>query len=250
MTHNESSNEKAARETFSRLASHALRGASHSFVNALALLADEQAVGALNPTQRRLLKNARSSASQLRQLSDDMALLTDAASGPVALNYEPIAVTTLVRKAIEQAQQPDAPNPPREIDVRITKASPTLHGDGMLLQRALAAIVENALRFSPSDTPIIVESRKRHDRIILTVSDAGDGVPADQSEAIFEPLVAAQRPLHIVGIGLGLGVGLAVARAICEAHGGPLTLSKEQSRGTVFTMDLPISEPLANTASG
>lgn len=250
MTNRETYDEKTARETFSRLASHALRGASHSFVNALALLADEQAVGALNPTQRRLLNNARSSASQLCQLSEDMALLTDAAAGHIALNYEPITVTTLVRKAVEQAQQPDAPKPPRQIDVRITKAAPAIHGDRLLLQRALAAIVENALRFSPADSAIIVESRKRNDRINFTVSDDGEGVPADQTAAIFEPLVVAQRPLHIVGIGLGLGVGLAVVRAVCEAHGGRITLSQRPSGGAVFSMDLPIGEPPANTTSG
>lgn len=250
MTHRESHDEKAARETFSRLASHALRGASHSFVNALALLADEQAVGPLNPTQRKLLKNARSSASQLRQLSDDITLLTDAASGPISLTTEPIIITTLVRKAIEQAQQPDPPNPPRQIDVRISKVAPEIHGDRLLLQRALAAIIENALRFSPPDSALIVESRKRLDRISLTVSDNGDGVPEDQAEAIFEPLVVAQRPLQIVGVGMGLGMGLAVARAICKAHGGRITLSRERSHGAVFTVDLPVSEPPANTASG
>lgn len=249
MTHREIHDEEAARETFASLAAHALGGASHSFVSALAMLADEQVAGTLNPRQRKLLKNARSSAEQLYQLSDDIALLTNAAAGQLTLNYELLTVTTLVRHAVEQAQRPDAPNPPREIDVRISKAAPALSGDALLLRRALAAIIENALRFSPAGSAVMVETRKRNDRITFTVTDAGNGVPADRASSIFDPLVLAERPLRSVGVGLGLGVGLAVARAISEAHGGHISLSPGSSRGAIVTMELPINEPPARPTS-
>lgn len=241
--------EGAARETFANIAAHALGGAAHSFVTALELLADERVAGALNPKQRKLLNNVRISAKQLYQLSDDIALLTNAAVGQLQLNYELLTVTTLVRLSVKQAQQPHAPNPPRDFELRISKVAPALSGDALLLRRALAAIIENALRFSPAGSPIIVETRKHYDRLSFTVTDVGNGVPVDQMVSIFDPLVSAQRPLQTVGVGLGLGVGLAVARAICVAHGGRITFSHGRPHGAICTVDLPISEPNAPAVS-
>lgn len=249
MTQHESVGQDAARQEFSALAAHALRGAAHSFTTALELLANEKAVGSLNQQQRKLLRTATSGAAQLRQLGDDMALLTYAAAGGLAPHFTPITVTTLIRKAVELAQQPEAPSPARDIAIHITPALPALPGDVALLSRALAAIIENALRFSPAESTITVEARKRRDRITFTVSDDGPGVPADQSASIFEPLSTLAHPQNIVGIGLGLGVGLAVARAVVEAHGGRITFSRAASGGAAFTVALPVNEASGNASS-
>jgi signal transduction histidine kinase len=231
----------AARETFSHLVAHALNGAIYSVVTGLALLGNEAAVGTLNPAQRNLLRNASDGAAQLRQLTDDILLLTAAAAQSLAPQRQPLALTTLVREATAKAQTPYAPTTARTISARITPALPLLLCDPTLLQRALAAIIENALRFSPAEAPVEVAAHKQRERIIISVRDHGAGVAPDQIARIFEPLYSGQAPREPVGVGLGVGLGLAVARVAIEAHGGRVSLRQSDATGTLFSLELPFA---------
>ncbi len=209
----------AARETFTSLMSHAFGGALQPIVGALALLADE-AYGPLTDEQQRLVAQANTGVEQLRQLQDDILLLARIQAQTLRLDAQPIALTTMLRSAIAQAQQPYPPTPARVIASHVSPALPPLLCDADLLRRALAAVVENALRFSPPDAPIAVEARKRNGWVVICVRDGGAGIAPDEASRLFAPLVIGTRPLQHVGVGLGVGLGLAVARACVEAHGG------------------------------
>ena len=72
-------------------------------------------------------------------------------------------------------------------------------------------------------------------RVLLSVSDRGEGIPPDERSRIFEPGVRLDdaRP--------GSGLGLAITRAIAEAHGGTLEVESEPGRGSTFTIALPVA---------
>lgn len=243
MTDARAPRDDAARKNFSWLVSHTLGGATHSIIGALMLLDDTQPGETLSARQRDLVTMANGSAIRLRQLSEDIELLTHLEAGTVQAQREDVPVTTLLREAIEQAQKPSAPNPPREIPSTVTRGLPLLVCDRTLMRRALAAIIENALRFSASDTPITIAARKQGTRVRFHIQNEGPGVAPENVERIFEPLYVGARPRSHAGVGLGLGLGLAVARACAETHGGHVWLESPDVDGVTFLLEIPFTPP-------
>ncbi len=233
--------EEAARRVFVWLAAHALGGAVHSITSSLTLLEHEEEGETLSDRQRTLLRTARVDSARLMRLSDDLLLLTHAAGGTLQARRERMPITTLVREAIDQAQSPLTPKSPRQVVSRVARTLPPALVDPTLARRALAALVENALRFSAADTVVSVGARKKGDRVVIRVEDAGAAIAEKDVDRIFEPLYVGVSPENRVGVGMGLGLGLAVARAAVEAQSGRVWLEPESRSGSVFILELPLA---------
>lgn len=233
--------EAAAREAFAWVASHALRGVTQSIVGSLALLAHEEPGETLTTRQRSLVQGASLASARLLQLSDDLQTLTHAAGGTLRARREPLALTTLLREAIAQARMTVSDKAPREIIVAIPRGAPLALGDASLARRALAPLIENALRFSPPGTPITVAARRRGQRAIIRVQDAGTDLISVDVERLFAPLTIGAHARSHLGAGLGLGLGLAVARACAEAQQGRVWLERATDEGATFALELPLA---------
>ncbi|HTW21305.1 MAG TPA: DUF4118 domain-containing protein [Mycobacteriales bacterium] len=119
---------------------------------------------------------------------------------------------------------------------------PLLRADAGLLERALANVVSNALRYSPADRPPMLRARAAPDGLRLTVIDHGPGVIAAQRQTMFEPFQRLGDRDNATGIGLGL----AVARGFTEAMGGTLVAGETPGGGLTMTMTLPVAVDPAN----
>lgn len=108
--------------------------------------------------------------------------------------------------------------PEGSAELDIPETLPMVAVDPGLLERAVANIVENAVKYNPGDVPVTVAASALGDRVELRVADRGPGVPDEAKERIFEPF---QR-LGDAPRGVGVGLGLAVARGFVEAMGGTL----------------------------
>ncbi|MGW7410875.1 DUF4118 domain-containing protein [Streptomyces sp. NPDC054863] len=116
----------------------------------------------------------------------------------------------------------------------IPETLPMVEVDKGLLERVVANVVENAVKYSPDDTPVLVAASALADRVELRVIDRGPGVPDEAKERIFEPF---QR-YGDTPRGAGVGLGLAVARGFVEALDG--TLTAEDTPGGGLTMVLTL----------
>jgi signal transduction histidine kinase len=233
--------EAAAREVFAWVASHALRGVTHSIAGSLALLGKEEPGETLSPRQRSLIQSGSAATARLLQLSDDLQTLTHAAGRTLQPRREPLALTTLLREAIAQASATASRQPPREVTPRVLPGAALALGDPALARRALAALIENALRFSPPQTPVSVEARKRGQHAIILVHDTGAALVSADVERLFAPLTVGAPPRSHLGMGLGLGLGLAVARACAEAQQGRVWLERATNEGATFALELPLA---------
>ena len=110
-----------------------------------------------------------------------------------------------------------------------------VHADAGLLDRVLANVTENALRYQPQDVPVLVRASRIADRVEIRVIDTGVGVPPEDQERIFLPF---QRH-DDVPAGNGLGLGLAVARGLAEAMGGRLAAESTPGGGITMAITLP-----------
>jgi two-component system sensor histidine kinase KdpD len=126
------------------------------------------------------------------------------------------------------------PNPELTVVLDIPETLPMVATDKGLLERVVANVIENAVKYSPDDEPVLVAASALADRVELRVVDRGPGVPDEAKDRIFAPF---QR-YGDAPRGAGVGLGLAVARGFAEAMGG--TLTAEDTPGGGLTMVLTL----------
>jgi two-component system, OmpR family, sensor kinase len=119
---------------------------------------------------------------------------------------------------------------------------PVAMGDPERLQECLAALIENALHYSPTPLPVSLAADQQGDSLVLHVRDQGPGVEAGEREAIFERF--ARGSASINSSNRGSGIGLAVVRLLMEAMGGSVQVAEAPGGGADFQLHLPLAKPL------
>jgi len=111
-------------------------------------------------------------------------------------------------------------------------------GDAEKIWRVMNNLIVNAIKFSPEGATINVEARKLDGKLLISVNDAGLGIPEDSQNKIFDPFTSARR----VGTHgeQPFGLGLYISKQIVEAHNGRIWLESQAGKGTTFYVELPV----------
>lgn len=216
---------------FTRDASHELRTPlSVLLTHAQLALADPR----LSDDAREKLKVIERSARRMSFLVGDLLTL-----GRADLGLHGTAVQFSLEELVdEEVEALAAIASERGLTLNFTSHAPhaTVQGEPSRIAQAIRNVLENALRYTSPPAAIAVTLTRCGNRLALTVSDPGPGIPESQRERIFERFARLDeaRALNPEGSGLGL----AISRAVARAHGGDLTLESEPGR-TAFTLWLP-----------
>ncbi|MEU3793075.1 ATP-binding protein [Streptomyces fructofermentans] len=175
-----------------------------------------------------LLEGIEAGADRLDHLVGNLLDMSRLQTGTVTPLIREIDVDEVVPMALGGV-------PEGSVDLEIPETLPMVAADPGLLERAVANIVENAVKYSPEGRRVLVSASTLGDRVEVRVVDRGRGVPDEAKERIFEPF---QR-YGDAPRGAGVGLGLAVARGFAEAMGG--TLGAEDTPGGGLTMVLTLS---------
>jgi signal transduction histidine kinase len=124
----------------------------------------------------------------------------------------------------------NAPSEPVEADV-----------DAERICQAWLNLLSNARKYSPEGAPITVQVQRREEQAVVSVSDRGVGIPAEQLSYIAEQFYRVPGIEVQTDSAPGLGLGLYLARTIVEQHGGRLQVQSQQGQGSTFSLILPIS---------
>lgn len=109
--------------------------------------------------------------------------------------------------------------------------------DRTAIKRALENLVGNAVKYRTPGTPILIAVTSQHERVRISVHNAGEPIPPEQADLVFQ--VFRRAPSALDSDKQGWGLGLPFVRAVAESHGGSIDLSSAPERGTTFVLDLP-----------
>lgn len=170
----------------------------------------------------------------LSRLVDDLLFIARADSNSLRLNRQPVDVGRLLHSVVEETRALSEQHQIRVEYADHSAASAVI--DAERVRQLLVILIENAIRYSPAQTQIIVRAELTKSELIIVVEDFGYGIESNELPFIFERFYrGAQTTEHEQGMGLGL----AVAKAIATAHGGRLTATSTVGEGTQMTVVLP-----------
>lgn len=175
---------------------------------------------------------ALGSVDKLVQLVEALLWLTRSQRPFEAADLAVVNAADLVR---EQARAIGARYPGRTVDV----AAPDeilVRAHEPLLARAVANLIDNALKHSPASAPVSIRASLHGDVVELQVEDGGEGVAPELRDRIFEPFVRGGKARATTE---GFGLGLPLAAAVARAHGGSLRMDPGDSPGSRFVLALP-----------
>ncbi len=106
-----------------------------------------------------------------------------------------------------------------------------------MMNQVLVNVLDNAVKYSPPGTPIMVDASLQADGIWLSIADEGIGIPPEDLERVFNKFFRVQRPDGVSGTGLGLSI----CKGIVEAHDGRIWAENRADGGTLIKIVLPVS---------
>ncbi|MEB3360316.1 MAG: HAMP domain-containing sensor histidine kinase [Synechococcales bacterium] len=188
----------------------------------------------LTDPQREALEVAAAEAEQTIRILEDLLDLARADSGSLQLNLEPVLLEPLVQDLAEMAAQ--SSNHPVEVAAR--QPDIVVQADTGALKRVLANLIDNALKYSDADQPVVVTLDQQEGNGIIQVCDRGVGIPLQHQSRIFDRCYRVDEARSRATGGCGLG--LALVRALVEGMGGTITVRSKPQEGSVFTITLPL----------
>ena len=212
--------------------SHDLRTPLVSITGALSSLA-EDSINLNDATRHSLIETARGEADRLNRLVGNLLDMTRLEAGAVRVQTEPCDVQDVIGSALEQLEARKEDHP---INVNISPELSFVSMDFVLISRVLVNVIDNALKYSPSGSPIEIEAHPASGYVEIEVSDRGIGIPKEDLSRIFDKFYRVQRPDNITGTGLGLSI----SKGIVEAHGGFIAAENRPGGGTIITIALPM----------
>ena len=182
---------------------------------------------------------------RLNNLVGNLLDMSRVETGVLEVTLRPVPLEEVVALSLASLSEPTD-----QVEVQVSEELPPVLADPVLLERVVANLVSNALRYAPADLPVRIEAGQVGDRIDLRVIDRGPGVAPADRERIFEPF---QR-LGDRATGSGVGLGLAVARGFTDAMDGELSLDDTPGGGLTTVISLrsaePATEPPGAASSG
>jgi len=191
---------------------------------------------------REALQVIEGQSARLTRVVEDMFTLARADSGNYPVRRAPLYLDEMVHDAVRAARVLAAE---RRVSIEAAVAADLpFTGDEDLLRRMVGNLLDNALRYAPPDSVVRVTLQPDRDALVIAVSDAGPGVPADARPQIFERFYRGDPARTRSGLEAGgAGLGLAIVRWIARQHGGDVALDESTPPATTFRIVLPRGAP-------
>ena len=196
-----------------------------------------------------LLRTVDEEAERLNRVIANLLCMSRIESGALSLERQPCEVEVLLWEGVRLAglrlQR-------RRVGLALPEGLPEVDCDLGLGGIALANLLDNAVKYSPRETPVDIGARLSADGhlVAVWVDDRGPGIATGEAERIFQRFYRGGAGSPGRGGPAGTGLGLSIARALVEAHGGRLWVEARPGGGSRFTATWPVADPVPEPAQG
>jgi signal transduction histidine kinase len=204
------------------------------------------------PTRQEYYRVITREAERLTRLIDNVLDFSRIDGGHRRYAFVPCAVEPIVQDVLEAFRYPLAQGS-FKVDLEVDADLPEVSVDAEAIKQALGNLVENAIKYSPERRHLTVMARREGAGVRIDVADEGLGIPAPETERIFEKFYRVGRS-ETQGQ-RGSGMGLALVKHIAEAHGGRVSVVSHLGAGSRFSLHLPSAagdspDPSSGESSG
>ncbi len=189
----------------------------------------------LPPDVQRTIVSSLEEIERLTRITESLLVVSKLEAGNAAAEFQTVDVAELVRATVPQMQLLA-----QDKNIGLTLSTPerlVLRGDEMRLKQVVVNLLDNAIKYTPvgGKVGILVEQVNGH--VVVEVKDNGPGISPTALSHIFERFYRADEARARKSGGTGLG--LSIVKSICHAHGGEVSVTSEQGKGSTFRVELP-----------
>lgn len=202
--------------------------------------------GELNERQHWFVANMESGGKHLLALINDILDLSKIEAGELELKTEDLLVADVAGEVLSMIA-PHARSKGITLETHIAEGV-AVHADALRFKQILSNLLSNAMKFTPENGSVFLDSRPHEEFVLTSVTDTGTGVSSEEQERLFRDFFRAANARD--GAVDGTGLGLAITKRLVERQGGNISVKSELGKGSCFAFSLPAAEKYAVPASG
>ena len=219
-----------------RAISHDLRTPLTSISgNASNLLSNSDAFD--EATKKQLYGDIYDDSMWLINLVENLLAVTRIEEGRLNLNITEDLIDDVVAEALHHVNRKSVEH---HISVEHEEDYLLAKMDAKLIVQVIINIVDNAIKYTPKDSHIVIRTKKLGDKAIVSIADDGAGIPDEMKPRIFDMFYSGAN--KIADSRRSMGLGLSLCKSIINVHGGTISVTDNTPHGTVFTFTLPSGE--------
>lgn len=183
---------------------------------------------------RQRLTAIEEEADRLSHMVANLLYASRIQAGGLAMDPAPLDVGEVLASTVRRFR---ARGVRHNLRLRVSQNLPLVLADRERIEEVAANLIDNAVKYSPAMTTIVIEGRFTGEQVIVSVSDRGAGIALRDQERVFDRFQRAEGDLTRNTAGAGLG--LYICQAIVQAHGGQIWVESELGHGSIFAFSLP-----------
>ncbi len=188
-------------------------------------------------TKQHLYRDIYADSMWLNNLVENLLYATRIEEGKMKLRLSTELLSEIVEESLQHVK---GRNENHVITAALDEEIILVRADAKLVVQVLVNIIENAIKYTPMGSEIVISAGKQDQMARIKVADSGSGIADEEKEKIFEKFYCGAN--QIADSRRSIGLGLYLCKAIVEAHGGSIEVSDNEPQGAVFSFTLPMEE--------
>ena len=217
-----------------RSISHDLRTPLAGILGSVSTISDNYDV-LDNDTKKELIQNIYEDTSWLVHSVENILSMTRLDEGRLEIKKDVEIVEEIISESISKVTKFSGKH---NIKTDLPEKMIILFVDGLLIEQVLINLIDNAIKYTQSDSIIEIKVTQKEENVLFEVSDNGKGIPKEDIEYIFDRFYTKTNGISLKKRGIGLG--LAICKSIIEAHNGYMEAFNNSAGGATFKFSLPI----------
>ena len=224
------------RADFHSMIAHDLRSPMSVIQGYVSLMATGK-TGPINDTQMEFMDSVNRKISEMTALLNDFLDMSKMDAGFVNLKCQNHNLGELIEEVVEDLG-PLASSRKLNISLNLPKEEVEVHSDPLRLTQILRNLLSNAIKYNVDEGFIRLTVVAKNGSARISVADGGIGMSPEELEVLFDPYTRGNSQRTIKGVGLGI----VIVKKLVEAHGGKVTVSSVQGKGSTFTFSIPLAK--------